>query len=95
MQHTEEKHKLYVLKDDKSTSYGAPITFPTRGMFIRNFIQEELMRGQAIFAKHPQDFSVFEIGEYDPRSGNIDMYESKTCLGLVQDFRSSLDETKN
>ena len=86
--------RVFILKDDKSATYGMPITSPTRGMFIRE-LQEELSRGNAIFARHPQDFSIFEVGQYDPRTGELTMYESKTCLGLVQDLRSSLDETKN
>lgn len=86
----QEKFKLFVLKDDKSNSYGAPITYPTRGMFIRDFLQDALSKGQAVFARHPQDFSVFEVGEFDPRSGQIFLHENKSCLGLVQDFRSSL-----
>lgn len=87
-------HKIFVLKDDKSNSYGPPIVEQTRGMLIRS-LQEGLSQGQAIWAKHPQDFTLFEIGEYDPRSGNVELYESKSCLGLVQDFRTSLGETKN
>lgn len=89
-----ENHKIFVLKDDKSATYGPPIVEQTRGMLIRS-IQEGLAQGTAIWAKHPQDFTLFEMGEYDPRTGNIELYESKSCLGLVQDFRTSLGETKN
>lgn len=78
--------KLFLLKDEKSTSYGFPLSRETRGMFLRD-IQEELKRGQALFAKHPQDFSIFEIGEYDALTGEVKLYESKNCLGLVSDFR--------
>lgn len=82
-------HKLFLLKDDKSTTYGPPISSPTRGMFIRD-LQEGLNEGRMVWAKHPQDFSVFEIGQFDPRLGNITLYESKNCLGLVQDFKNQL-----
>lgn len=79
------KHRVFVFKDSKSESYGYPITAQTRGMFLRD-IQEECKRGQAIFARHPQDFAIFEIGEYDPHAGHITLYASKNCLGLVSDF---------
>lgn len=84
----QEFHKVFLLKDDKSTSYGPPATAPTRGMFLRD-IQEGLQEGKAVWARHPQDFSLFEIGEFDPRSGTIHLYESKNCLGLVQDFKTN------
>jgi len=85
----QENFKIFLFKDEKSLSYGMPITSQTRGAFIRD-IQEELAKGQAIFARHPQDFAVYEIGEYNPLDGSINLYEQKNCLGLVQDFRSSL-----
>lgn len=80
------KAKVFCFKDGKSESYGPPITFENRGMFIRDFVQAGLASGQPIWAKHPQDFTVFELGEYDARSGNIELYESKLAIGLVQDF---------
>lgn len=85
-----EKHKLFVFKDAKSLTYGPPFAEENRGKVIRG-IQEQLAQKQAVWAKHPQDFTLFEIGEYDVRTGNVDMYESKVAVGLVQDFNISLD----
>lgn len=85
------KHKIYAFKDAKSLAYGPPLTMETRGAFIR-WLQERIAENQAIWAKHPEDFTVFELGEYDIRSGSVELYEAKNCLGLVQDFRQSLGE---
>ena len=93
MHKEQEKYKIFVFKDDKSASYGMPITQPTRGIFIRDIVQEEIRRGQSVFARHPQDFSIFEIGEYDPQTGNVHLYETKNCLGLVSDFRTEASPT--
>lgn len=89
----ETAHKLLCFKDDKSESYGPPFVVETIGMFVRT-LQEELARGTAIWAKHPQDFGIYELGTYLPSSGLINLYEQKKCLGLVQDYRHSLDATK-
>lgn len=86
-----QKHKIFLLKDGKSKTYGPPIVEENRGKLIRS-IQEELSRGQAVWAKHPQDFTLFEIGTYDVLTGTIEMYESKDCVGLVQDFKISSGE---
>lgn len=83
---SDQNFKVFVLKDDKSKSYGMPITSQSRGMFIRE-LQEQLSSGQSVISRHPQDFGVFEIGEYDPRTGQVLLYEQKTHLGLAQDFR--------
>lgn len=85
-----DRHKVFLLKDDKSSSYGPPFIDENRGKVIRG-IQEELQKGQAVWAKHPQDFTLFEVGEFDQRDGTITMYETKKCVGLVQDFKISLD----
>lgn len=87
-QRTRENLKVFIFKDEKSNSYGLPILYKTRGLFIRD-IQDELMKGQTIWSKHPQDFSVFEVGEYDEQSGLIINYETKNCIGLVSDFKLS------
>lgn len=89
-QKSRENFKIFVFKDAKSDVYGFPITEKTRGMFIRN-VQDELAKGQSVWARHPQDFALFEIGEYDPHSGAIVLYEMKNCLGLVSDLRQSLN----
>lgn len=82
--------KVFLFKDSKSSSYGPPFIDENRGKVIRQ-IQEDLQRGQAVWAKHPQDFTLFEIGDFDPRTGNVIMHESKVAIGLVQDFKTSLD----
>lgn len=83
------KHKMFVFKDEKSNTYGYPVVVQTRGMFIRD-VQDELMKGQAVWARHPQDFAIFEIGDYDLEKGSVELYANKNCLGLVQDFKASL-----
>lgn len=88
------KYKLFVFKDDKSESFGLPICVETRGTFIRS-VQEELSAPRTVWAKHPQDFAVYEIGEYDIFKGNVELYEQKKCLGLVQDFKISSGATTN
>lgn len=80
--------KIFCFKDEKSETYGPPMTVETQGVFIRQ-IQEQLPQGQAIWSKHPQDFSIFELGEYDIYTGKILLHESKKCLGLVMDFRTT------
>lgn len=80
--------KIFCFKDDKSDSYGPPMTVENQGFLIRQ-VQEELVKGQAIWAKHPHDFSIFELGEYDIYTGIITRHETKKCLGLVLDFKTN------
>lgn len=86
MQESSLNHKIFCFKDDKSNSYGPPIVMQTRGIFFRE-LADELAKGQLVWSKHPQDFSIYELGEYDARTGSIILHDSKTCLGLVQDLK--------
>ena len=86
VQSTQELHKILCFKDSKSNTYGPPFTVQTLAMFVRD-LGEELVRGQAAWAKHPNDFSIFELGEYDVRTGSIRLHDSKNLLGLVNDYR--------
>lgn len=83
-----EKHKLFCAKDSKSETYGPIMTSKTTGLFLRQ-VSEVLNEGQSIWAKHPQDFTLFEVGEYLPESGDVIMYDAKKSLGLVQDLKSN------
>jgi len=88
MNQTDSSHKVFVFKDSKSQTYGPPFIDENRGKVIRE-VQEGIQTGQAVWAKHPQDFTLFEIADYDAKSGSIQMYESKVAVGLVQDFKIS------
>lgn len=79
------KHKVFVLKDEKSETYGYPVVSQSTGVFLRD-LSDRARDGQSMFSKHPMDFSIFEIGEYDPDKGTLIPRESKICHGLVQDL---------
>lgn len=86
-----ESLKVIVFKDDKSASYGPPMVFENRGIATR-WLSEQTAQplgpNSPIWCKHPQDFTFMEIGEYDPRTGILSAYESKSAIGLVSDFKS-------
>lgn len=80
--------KLFAIKDAKSEAYGPIITYKTQGLFLRE-ISEAIAQGQTVWAKHPQDFTLYELGEYDADTGDVHMYEEKKALGLVADFKTN------
>lgn len=79
------QHRVFCFRDSKSGSYGPPITYNNREMFIRDMVVPQLQKADSTVAKHPMDFSVFELGSYDPRTGELHL-QDKICLGLVSDF---------
>lgn len=76
--------KIYSIKDSKAAAYGTPFFQPTRGLALRAFIDLS-MDSQSMPAKHPSDFALFELGEFDQLTGMI-TYSEPEFLGYAADF---------
>lgn len=63
-------HKLYAVRDVKSESYGPPMQAPKDGIAIRGF-GEGCSDPRSDLNKYPTDYMLYELGEYDPNSGQI------------------------
>lgn len=62
--------KLFAVRDVKADSFGAPLSIATRGLAVRSF-QDACLRKDSDLSKYPQDYMLFELGEYDPNSGRL------------------------
>ena len=79
--------KLYVLFDSKSETYTAPTLNPARGQALRSFSDGVNANDGNMLSKHPEDFTLFEIGEYDIHSGEIILHPSKIAIANGVDVK--------
>lgn len=67
------KSILIAVRDQKSVMFAQPVTAPTRGIALRSWGDQlndpKNADGEAV--KHPEDFSLWYIGEYDDNTGEI------------------------
>lgn len=64
------KLKMYGIYDDKAITFGHPFFQPREEMAIR--MMHSLVNDQDTqHAKHPKDFSLYELGEYDTDTGIV------------------------
>lgn len=77
--------KIFTVHDSKAEAYLPPFFMSSRGQAIRAFTDTIADRSTQ-FSKHPADFTLFEIGEYDDQKGTLTQYETKQNLGLALDF---------
>lgn len=77
--------KIFIVNDAKAQCYGMPMVLKSSGEAVRSFTDVANDKGSTI-GKHPEDFSLFEIGEYDERSGQISTYPAQISLGKAIDF---------
>ena len=69
--------KLFVLFDCKSETYTAPTMNPSREQARRSFADavNNVEGGQpSVLFFHPEDFTLFEVVEYNPATADISVY---------------------
>jgi len=79
------KVKIFTTYDSKAEAYLQPFFMRSRGEALRGW--ETICNDpNSQFHKHPSDFTLFEIGEYDEQTGTIETYPAKCALGLALEF---------
>ena len=64
-------HKIYAVYDSKGESYTPPFFDHAEGRAIRTFA-DCCNDTNHQFGKHPEDYTLFNLGEYDDNTGSID-----------------------
>lgn len=60
-------HKIFSIYDKKAEAYMPPFMMQTKGQAMRSFV--DLVKDpQSSVNKHPGDFELYEIGEFDDNS---------------------------
>lgn len=77
--------KVFAIYDVKASAYLRPFFMPTVGMAVRAIADCMLDRAHQ-FSRHPADFTLMKIGEFDDNAGVITAHASpipvKTCLEI-------------
>jgi hypothetical protein len=81
------KLKVFTIYDAKAEAYLQPFFLSTKGQAIRS-ITEALANTEHQFAKYPQDFTLFELGEYDDSNGQMLPHQAPLSLGNLLEFNS-------
>lgn len=80
------KSKMYTAYDSKVELYLPPFFMRTRGEAVRAW-ETAVNDPQTQMCRHPDDFTLFEIGEFDDSTGCVEMYGAKISLGLALEFK--------
>ncbi len=64
------KYKIYTTYDSKSESYTLPFYYPLDAQAIRTFT-DWVNDPDHPFGKHPEDYTLFSIGEYDATMATV------------------------
>lgn len=82
-------YEMYTLYDSCSQSYNNPFYFLNDNIAKRAAI-DLLKRGETEISNHPEDFTMFKIGQYDPQTAEITIYDTKIPLIRMHELAANL-----
>lgn len=80
-------HKIFAVLDSKAETYTHPLIFKTKGEAIRSF-SDEANNGNSQISRHPEDYTLFEVGSYDDSNATFDLLPTPTPVGKALEFVS-------
>ena len=84
------KLQIFTVYDSAAQAYLQPFFLKARGQAVREFSDMVNKDGHQ-FWKHPQDYTLFYLGEYDEESGTFDTVTPESLGNGVQ-FETSTPE---
>lgn len=81
---------MFTVYDSKAEAYLPPFFMAARGAALRSF-QDTCNDTTHAFNQHPEDYTLFHLGQYDDQHATFDITEAKTSLGLASEFVKQLD----
>lgn len=85
--------QLFTVYDSKAEVYFTPQVASSKGEMIRSF--SDLVNDTSkenIVAAHPEDYTLFHLGSWDPSTSEYDLFATKISLGVALEFKKSYEE---
>ncbi|QXP44270.1 MAG: nonstructural protein [Arizlama microvirus] len=77
--------KVFSILDAKAKVYSNPFFMPQIGQALRGF--GDLVNGEkSDVSKHPEDYSLYQVGEYDDEAGMFLDFSKPVYLAKAVDF---------
>lgn len=67
--------KVFAVYDTKAGAYMTPYFAPTTGVGVRLFV-DVVSDVETMFHKHPEDFTLYEVAEWDEYKGRFVNYQN-------------------
>jgi len=79
------KYKSFAIYDGLAELFSHPFHTYNKNTAVRGFA-EQVNRPDSQYAKHPTDFSLHEVGEYDDKTGLMTPLTAPQRIGLASEF---------
>lgn len=78
--------KVFALRDSKAKCFGPPFYMQERAMAIRA-LSDLVKDGTQMAARHPEDFTLYQLGEYDDFTGVFTNQNPHDLISMASDFK--------
>jgi len=77
--------KIFSIYDSKAENFNLPVYLQSSGLAIRTF-SDSVLDPESPFAKHPADYTLFELGTYDDPTSTFDIFPTPKSLHVAIEF---------
>lgn len=77
--------KIFSIYDSKAENFNLPVYLQSSGLAIRTF-SDSVQDPNSPFAKHPADYTLFELGTYDDQTSTFDIFPTPKSLHVAIEF---------
>ncbi|WNK13764.1 MAG: nonstructural protein [Microvirus sp.] len=78
--------QIVALWDNAVEAFGTPFFVPHIGSAVRSFT-DEVRNPDSQINKHPDDYELHHIGEFDPSTGDLRSFDDTHRLARAKDFQ--------
>lgn len=78
---------IFAVFDRKSETFNVPFFMRTMGEALRAF-QDLVQDERTVMYRHPEDFSLVQLGKWDPKKGLFDCGADATTLAHADEFKA-------
>lgn len=79
--------KVFSVLDTKGDVFMSPFFFPATGQAVRAF-SDLANDGNTVVARHPGDYRLTCVGEFDDSTGRLIPYDQVQQLGYASDYKA-------
>ena len=80
------KHKIFSVFDTAAGAFITPFQMPTLAMAKRTFQQCALDENHQ-FCKNPEDYTLFELGEFEDKTAKYELCKTPISHGLAIEYQ--------
>jgi len=85
------KLQVFSVFDAKTMAYLTPVYMHTKGEMLRAMVDCYNLPDHQ-FRRHPSDYTVFHLGEYDDQDASFNLLTPKLTLGTIEEICAPLTQ---